>query len=476
MNRIFFTLLTFVISVSVTAQINEKITFSNGVFEENTSWSICVADALTGEVISDKDAQINLVPASVMKLVPTSAALTLLGEEYRFTTSLAFSGNLNFKKGELKGDIIIIGGGDPMFCSPYFSDSYGDIIKSWVMAIRGAGIKRISGNIIADASIYAYQSVPGGWEWEDIGNNYGAGVHGINFNDNAFEIYITSGKEETRPAIDSIEPCGKNIVLTNNLISRGKKNKWNVFSAPYDSDAILDGIVATEGNVILSAALPDPPLTVASLLRERLIAENIPVNGGINTRRVLHSNDSVMEMISTAISPSLKEMIIVTNHESMNLYAAQLCKHLGLVFRNEGSFTAGMDVLRSFLETIGCKSSEINLADASGLSRNNAINTASMVKLLTYMYNSPNKETFIASLPEGGLSGTLKNSFRDDIFKDRIIAKTGSMSGVKSLAGYVTTSSGKVMAFSIIVNGFTTTNGEIQEKIEELMKEIILNY
>ncbi len=476
MKRVFITLITITFSIFVTGQVTPKITFSDDVFHSNTTWSICVADAVTGEIITDKDASRNLIPASVMKLIPTAAALTMLGEEYRFTTTLGFTGTLNTRKGELNGDIIILGGGDPTLGSPFFSDSYGDVEGNWARVIREIGIKKIKGNILADASIYDYSTIPGGWEWEDIGNYYGTGIHGLNYADNSFGIYLTSREEGSKPSIDSIDEAGKSLLLTNYLISEGKSDNGYVFSLPYATSATLEGTVAVNSNTVLQAALPDPPLETATILRNRLIANGIQVTGEAITKRVRTANDSVLEMISATVSPSLKDIIIVTNQESINLYAGQLCKHLGLVYRGKGSFGAGMDVLKSFLDTIGCDTKEAHLADPAGLSRNNVVSASMMVKLLTYMYNSPNKDTFIASLPKGGLSGTLKNNFRDDVFKDRVTAKTGSMTGVKALAGYITTRSGKVMSFAIMVNGYTTTNGEVQEKIEDILRGIILNY
>jgi serine-type D-Ala-D-Ala carboxypeptidase/endopeptidase (penicillin-binding protein 4) len=476
MKKIFFTLLAITVSFFAAGQVTPGITFSDAVFHDNTSWSICVADAVTGEIITDKDASRNLIPASIMKLIPTAAALTLLGEDYRFTTTMGFSGNLNIKKGELKGDIIILGGGDPMLGSPLFSDSYGDITGNWARIIRETGIKKIRGNILADASIYDYQPIPGGWEWEDIGNYYGTGIHGLNFYDNSFNIYFTSREEGSKPIIDSVDIAGRYIDLTNYLISEGNSDNGFVFSLPFAMASTLEGTLSTNSNTVLCAALPDPPLATALLLKNRLTANGIQVTGDATTRRVRVANDSVLEIISAIISPSIKELVFVTNQESINLYAGQLCKHLGLVYRGKGSFNEGIEMLKSFLDTIGCKTSEVHLADPAGLSRNNVVCASLMVKLLIYMYNSPNRSAFVASLPVAGVSGTLKNSFRDEVFKDRMIAKTGSMTGVKSYAGYVTGASGKVMAFTIMVNGYTTSGSEVTDKIEEIIKSIILNY
>jgi serine-type D-Ala-D-Ala carboxypeptidase/endopeptidase (penicillin-binding protein 4) len=473
--------LLFILFISVpvflTGQISTpKIIFSKDVFPDNVSWSIYVTDATTGEVISDKDGLVNLIPASVMKLVPTAAALNLLGDDYRFTTSLAYTGKLNRKRGELNGNIVIIGGGDPMLGSPNYSDTYGDVIGKWVDAIRDAGIKKIKGNIVADASVYDYQPVPGAWEWDDAGNYYGAGIHGLNFMNNSFSIYLHTREEGTVPYIDSTDAAGRYLKINNYLVTKGTSDLGCVYSAPYENDVTLGGIVSANSHIILKASLPDPPLATAMLLKQKLTDMGVRVSGEAATRRTMVSNDTVLQMLSTTISPTLKEMITTTNQESINLFAGQLCKHLGLVFKNDPSFDAGMEVIRSFLDTNKISTEKVFLNDPCGLSRNNLVNAVFMTNLLRYIYNSPLKDTFISSMPVSGSSGTLKNYFSDEMLKGRIIAKTGSMTGVRALSGYVTASSGRIMAFTIIVNGYTSPGREITASIEEIIKAIVINY
>jgi|WetSurMetagenome_2_1015567.scaffolds.fasta_scaffold05267_4 serine-type D-Ala-D-Ala carboxypeptidase/endopeptidase (penicillin-binding protein 4) len=477
MKNFLFSVLFISLPVFLAGQtISPKITFSKDVFPDNASWSIFVVDALTGEVISDKDGTVNLIPASVMKLIPTAAALNLLGGDYRFTTSLAFTGRLNRKKGELDGNIIIIGGGDPMLGSPNYSDIYGDVAGKWVNAIKEAGIKKIKGNIVADASIYDYQPVPGAWEWDDAGNYYGAGIHGLNFMNNSFNIYLHTGNDGTTPSIDSTDAVGRYLKINNYLVTKGTTDLGCAYSAPYEKEITLGGIVPANSQMILNASLPDPPLATAIMLKERLASMGISVSGTATTRRTTISNDTVMEMLSTTISPTLKEMITTTNQESINLFAGQLCKHLGLVYRNNPSFEAGMEVITAFLDTNKISTEKVCLNDPSGLSRNNLVSAIFMTNLLRFIYNSPSKDIFISSMPVAGSSGTLKNYFGDELLKGRIIAKTGSMTGVRALSGYATATSGRVMAFTIIVNGYTSPGKEITASIEEIVKAIVINY
>lgn len=453
-----------------------KITFSKDVFPANASWSIYVADAVTGEVISDKDGTINLIPASVTKLIPTATALSMLGGDYRFTTSLAFTGKLNRKNGELRGNIIIIGGGDPMLGSPNFRDEYGDVIGKWVQAAKDAGIRKITGDIVADASVYDYMPVPGGWQWDDAGNYYGAGVHGINFTNNSFAIYLHTGGVGSASVIDSTDIAGRYLTINNYLTVGGSTDNGVVYSSPYSTTVTLGGTIPANSTSVLDASVPDPPLATAMMLKDRFVALGISVSGRCLTKRTDAATDTVLEMLATTVSPTLKEMVTTTNQESINLFAGQLCKHLGLVYKGNPSFDAGLDVIKSFLDTAKISTGSVMLTDASGLSRDNLLSAEFMTQFLRFIYNSPLKETFISSLPVSGVSGTLKNYFSDDALKGKITAKTGSMTGVRSMAGFVTTSTGRVMAFTIMVNGYTAPGTEVAGRIEEILKAIVMNY
>ena len=145
----------------------------------HASVSLCVADAKTGDILIDYNSGISLTPASVMKVITSAAALELLGPDYTFKTTVGYTGSLNKRSGRLKGNIIILGGGDPALGSKYFADHYEGFIDNWVAEIKKLGIKRIKGRVITDDSYYDYLPVPAKWLWEDEGNYYGAGAYGI---------------------------------------------------------------------------------------------------------------------------------------------------------------------------------------------------------------------------------------------------------------------------------------------------------
>jgi D-alanyl-D-alanine carboxypeptidase/D-alanyl-D-alanine-endopeptidase (penicillin-binding protein 4) len=440
-----------------------------------TSYSICYADAVTGEVIFSYDADRNLASASVMKLYPTSVSLSLLGSEYRFATEIYMTGRFNKRKGVLDGDVVIRGGGDPSLGSEYFKDHYGDVTAGWVSALSAAGLRRVKGRVAASQSIYDRNPAPGGWSWGDLGNYYGAGVYDINFNDNEYNIYITGFSEGSPAVIDSVEQYGRDIHITSYLTSSGKSDNGDVYCAPYSNIAWISGTVPADSSFFLKASMPDPPLTLVRLLDDAMRDAGIKIDGSPSAARVTVANEG-MTPVCVTLSPTLGEITKVTNNESINLYAEQLRKHLGYAIGSEGSFSAGSDVIYSFLDSIGCEPYEARMIDGSGLSPNNNISALMTVRLLIHMYNGKDSTVFVSTLPAAGVSGTMKNYFRDDVFKGRVVAKTGSIGSVRSFAGYITTASGRRLAFTMIANGFTVPWRRVTNGMERITEEVILAY
>ena len=440
-----------------------------------TSYSFCFADAVTGEIIFSYDDDRNLSSASVMKLYPTSVALSLLGPCYRYTTTLWLYGDLNTKKGILEGDVVIIGGGDPALGSEYFTEYYGNVTAGWVSALKAAGVKKVRGRVAAGESIYDFNPAPAGWAWGDLGQYYGAGVYDININNNEYKIYITGRAEGEAAVIDSVQDYGKDISLASYLLSSGSTDRGYVYNAPYSRQAWVTGSVPADSSFTLRASIPDPPLALVKKLDAAMRKAGIVVDGEPGPERVSAEGKKRFS-VATTLSPTLAEIVKVTNHESVNMYAEALRKHLGWEILGEGTWNAGSAVIRQFLDSIGCEPYEAVILDGSGLSSNNNISALMTVRLLVHMYNSSVSEAFISSLPMGAVSGTMKNYFRDEMFKGRVVAKTGTITSAKSFAGYFTTNSGRKIAFTTFANGFTVPSRKITDNMERVVREIMIKY
>jgi len=444
----------------------------------HASVSLCVRDAENGEVIITYNANTSLTPASVMKLITTAAALELLGPQYTFKTTIGYTGSIDRQSGILRGNIIIHGGGDPALGSKYFSDHYKDFLTGWVNEISNLGIRTIEGRVITDDSHYDYLPVPAKWLWEDAGNYYGAGVYGLSMYDNTYEIHLQTYGEGTHAVIKEINPVQCRYDLINRLISSGTKDKGYVFSAPYSRSGWLEGsIPADREDFVLKASITDPPLLIAQLMTEKITEAGISISENPSTTRIeMKSTSEEVIPIATLNSPPLADITSIINHESVNLFAEHLLKELGKKFKNSGSTNSGIEVVKEFLTNAGVKTDGFFLEDGSGVSPLNSINTKELTNLLFYMKRRGKFfPEYLASFPDAGREGTLKNYFRDPVFDSRLKAKSGSMTRVRSFAGYIVTKSGKNMIFSIIVNNYSGNTSDIITGIEETIKKIVLN-
>jgi D-alanyl-D-alanine carboxypeptidase/D-alanyl-D-alanine-endopeptidase (penicillin-binding protein 4) len=440
--------------------------------------SICIINAETGATVFEYRQDKSLAPASVMKLITSSVALEMLGPEYTFTTSVNYTGTIN-RNGILKGNLIIMGGGDPVLGSPHFEDHYGDFLKRWTDDIRKLGIKKIEGKIISDDSWYDYLPVPSKWLWEDPGNYYGAGVYGLSVFDNTYEIHFRTAGEGSTPAIIKVTPEACRYDLSNYLRASGTTDKGYVFSAPYSTTGWIAGTIPVSNpDFILKASIPDPPLLLARMLNARLESEGIGTSGNPSTVRIERGEkDNGSTVISRTESPKLKKIIGVLNHESVNLYAETLLKELGRKYGSGGSTAGGLEVIFRYLDTLGIGRKDMFITDGCGLSPVNAVNSRGIVSLLYHMYKKGKYfEDFISSLPAGGKEGTLAAFFHDPVFENRLWAKSGSMTRVRGYAGFIKAISGEELIFSILINDFSGSSAGIVSGIELILKDTILNH
>jgi serine-type D-Ala-D-Ala carboxypeptidase/endopeptidase (penicillin-binding protein 4) len=478
MLEIIFITLLFFCSFTSFSQSRSLEEFLSDSSMQHASVSLYISDVNNNEVILEYDSRRDLIPASLEKLLTTSAAIEILKPDYTFSTRIGYSGSFNKKTGILKGDLIISGGGDPVLGSPNFPDHYHDFINQWVTSVKNSGIRKITGRVIADDSYYDFLPVPKKWMWEDIGNNYGAGAFGISVFDNTMEIHLDKNSHNSEFNIDRIIPEGYIYEFRNNILSSDSINNELVFSSPYGNQILITGsLLKSKDSSILKAAITDPPLLLAKIFNKELKTEGVDIKGKPTTSRleqITHIDNFIQ--ISETISPTLAEITEKLNHESINLYAEHLLKELGKKYKNNGSTSAGIEVVNEFLLTLGIDTEGLFITDGSGLSPANSVSSEDIVKLLVFMRRSGKYyNEFYNSLPAAGTDGTLRNIFTDPLFLSNLRAKSGSMTRVRNYAGYFTTSSGRDVAFCIIVNGFSGNSSAIITNIENILKEVILS-
>jgi len=469
----YFLLFTF-LTLAAFAQPSKSLTnFMTDGAVSNAAVSIYFADASTGEVLVASQPQIAVTPASVFKLITSATALEKLGKDFRFNTSVSISGKIENRI--LNGNLIVTGGGDPTLGSGYFNVNKSEFLSKWVHAIKQAGIDSIAGNIVVDPSIYSDQDVVQNWLWEDIGSYYGAAAQGISVYDNSFEIsFRTSDSIGGRSEILFIQPQIPDLVIENQVVSGSdNRDRSYVFGNPADNFRIVKGTLPKGKNDYrIASSIPDPAKLLAYELRKTLQDSLINIHGTIEKKKTT-SDSSLFKWES----PALSEIIQQLNFESINLYAEHLLKQIGLTTYGDGSTALGVKAVTEYWKEKGIDTRNLFIADGSGLSRFNAITAKTLVDVLLYMQkDSINFSVYEQSLPITGANGTMKNYFQESVLRGKAHVKSGSMTRVRSLAGYMPTKSGRTVAFTVMVNNFSCTGSEMAKKMEKLMEQVYWDF
>ncbi len=441
---------------------------------KHASIGICVQDANTGEELLATSPQLSLVPASTLKLLTTAAALEILGPYFRFETQLAYTGEI--RNDSLIGNLVIIGGGDPALGSDYFKDHYltRHFLDSWVKSLKEKNINYIDGDLLTDATVYEDQMIPNTWIWEDLGNYYGAGACGLSVYDNMYKIHLASPATAGLPTqIIATDPVIPDVYFDNQVLSANDhRDQAYVFGSPMESKRTIRGTIPKgEADFTIKASIPNPPYLLASQLKDKLETNRIKLSGEIRAQNETDVSPQVTVLARTA-SPPLIDIIDVTNHESVNLFAEHMLKHLALLKTGKGSTKEGIKAVADFWEEKGIDTEGLFMADGSGLSRFNAITARQMVGVLTYMRTqSTNGEAFFKSLPTVP-NGTLWYFHPENFPNYCLRAKSGSMTRVRCFAGKLETDTGRELLFAVFLNNFSCSQSNAIKAVENLLKEL----
>ncbi len=445
---------------------------------KHAAWSIRVVNTANGEVIAGFNDQMSLLPASNMKVITTGVGLLLLGQDYHFTTNIKYDGNISADS-TLVGNLYIVGGGDPSLGSVVFPQTVPDsVFFKWTELVKKAGIKRIAGSIIADPNgVFDDEYRNSSWSWGDIATGYGAGTSGIQFADNLFTIEVVPGtKVGETGAIRLGKQYPPNVVIENRVVTvkADSTTSIDVLSSPYSSRIIVTGTIALNRSKPYStdAAIPEPSYTCAWYFNEYLNSKGIGTSGNVEVcyADCLNSSKAERFTIGSYSSPPLSEIVKETNKSSNNCYAESIMKIIGYELSGAGSTNAGRKLVIETLKKQQLKLGGVKIVDGSGLSRKDILTTTFICDYLTMMSKSALFDVFNESLPIAGVDGTMKGMLKGTAAYNNVRAKSGSLEGVRSYSGYVTTKSGKKLCFSMLSNGYTCPTSEITKRWENLMK------
>ena len=443
---------------------------------KNASISFVVKDLDSNVIISEYNPNLSLPSASTMKVVSTAAALDILGSYLKFETKIMYDGYID-SNNVLHGNIYIKGGGDPTLGSKYFKEKYGLFMSSWVHEISKLGVDSIAGSVIGDASFFSDEYVASTWSWGDIGNYYGAGVSGLTIYDNTVKFEFSSGPlARDSTFVDCFYPYTPDLIIDNRVkASNTKKDLAYIYGGPNNPTRTIKGTIP-KGQVeyVVKGSIHEPAYVTAFELESALWEYGISVGGNATTIRRMKSlgNDFESERKDIFItkSPTLSQIVYWTNLISNNLYAEHLLKHIGVKKYGDGSVFSSTLAVTKYWSSKGIDMTGFYMNDGSGLSRSNAITASQLVGVLEYMkLKSKYSKSFLSSLPVAGKTGTLRSIGKKTKIAGNLKAKSGTMTRIKSYAGYVKSASGRNLAFAIVINNHNCTSFQIKKKLEIVM-------
>jgi serine-type D-Ala-D-Ala carboxypeptidase/endopeptidase (penicillin-binding protein 4) len=436
------------------------------------TWGVLVQSLKSGETLFAWNPQKLLLPASNMKLVTLAAAASELGWDYTYRTTLLASGPIS--GGVLGGDLVVVGSGDPSVGN--IDGSAERLFGEWADRLKQLGVRAIAGRIVGDDSAFDDEILGFGWSWDDLPEDYAAGVGALQFNENAVRVTVSPGPKAGDPAGIAVEPPESGIVISNAVRTGalGTSTNLSAHRLPGRNSLVIQGSIAAgaETPAVLTMSVDNPTEFFVRALRRSLIARGIDVRGPAIDIDDLHSGldkSGATTVVAEHRSPPLSVLAVRLMRISQNQYAETFLKSLGME-PSPATALKGRTVAEKLFSGWGVDRGSLIIRDGSGLSRYNFLTAQALVTVLTHVYkDSKLYEPFAASLPTPGTDGTLANRLKGTAVENRLRAKTGSMSQVRALSGYITTSDDEPLVFSIIANNFDTTADVINRATDAML-------
>jgi D-alanyl-D-alanine carboxypeptidase/D-alanyl-D-alanine-endopeptidase (penicillin-binding protein 4) len=427
-----------------------------------------------GRVIYARDAHRRVVPASNMKLVTAAVAAERLGWDFRFRTRLEAIGSV--RDGTLHGDLVVTGDGDPTITAQ--RGELAPLFLEWAETAAQAGIRRVAGRLIGDDNALDDMGLGAGWAWDYLEAGYAAPSGALTYNENVVQVEIRAGAAPGRPAAVRLSPSGHGLELVNEAVTVPATSPAGVSLSrePGSVRLVVRGAIpASSGPVVRTASVPNPTRFLMEALRLALAARGIAVTGGAwDIDDISEPVSGPRTVVAQRISAPLSSLAGHFLKVSQNMYGETLLKTLGRTPSRPGSAAEGRQVVAQTLASWGVAPDAIIMYDGSGLSRYNYVTAEAITAILARMWRDERlRGPFVAALPVGAHDGTLESRMKNSLLDRRVQAKTGTISNVRSLSGFVETLSGEKLAFSVIANHFTAPSAEIDSIVEAALERIV---
>ena len=435
-------------------------------------WGVLVVDPTRGDTLYSRNADKLFMPASNQKLLTGSTALTQLGPEYRWPTTLWARGTA--RDGVLEGDLVVRGQGDPSISTHVRGDALAPL-RALGDSLRARGVMRIRGRIVAAASPFTDSPLGYGWSVGDLDESYSAGVDALYFNEGFTEIAVYGGavagdpvRVVTRPA--STYPA---LIVRARTVARAAIGASAIDSlaalpritAGQDSSrlgVLVSGTIAAGDSIVHELAFRDQSGAYVAALREALRAQGIAVDEAAT------DTTARLDSLAAMWSPPLREIMPFFEKPSQNQIGELLFKTLALAKTGVGTADSAQQVVTRQLLAWGAPADGFAVRDGSGLSRHDYVSPRTIVTVLDAMRRSPDFRVFYDGLPIAGVDGTIRNRMKGTPAAGNLHAKTGTLDKARSLSGYVTTADGRLLLFSALANNYTVPTRRIDQVTDAL--------
>ena len=449
-------------------------------------WGVALVDE-GGHLLYGRNQDRLFIPASNAKLVVSAVASALLPPDWKVKTSLYGGPVVN---GVLQGDLVLYGRGDPTIDQRCYAtdttlagvcdtDPFARL-RQLVDTLRAKGVRAVTGDLVGDGSYFETTLVHPNWESFDLNWWYAAPVSGLGFHDNSVDFDWSPGPAPGTPAVITMSPNLGDISFENRTVTVAPGGESDIGDRFFRHPGTLQ--IWAEGTVALdnpphteSFALPDPSLYAARALRQVLAEAGISVVGATRstTDSTAYAALRRTAPLAEVSSRPLRDWIFPILNTSQNWFAEMLLKQLGRQFGKAGSWPEGLAVERRFLiDSVKVDSTQFSLSDGSGLSSSNLISPLAFTQLLRFMRRHPRYGTFAAGLPQAGLVGSLRNRFLGTPLAGRVRAKTGSISRVLTLTGYIDLDHGRTLTFSVLANNHAQPGRALLAVIDSVVVEM----
>jgi D-alanyl-D-alanine carboxypeptidase/D-alanyl-D-alanine-endopeptidase (penicillin-binding protein 4) len=458
-------------AVPVGATFEQRLaSLVNSSVAASSTSSISVVEVETGRVIAQRNPHLPVAPASNMKLFTTAAAHDLLEQPFEFVTSVDIRGQVD-NTGTLTGDVRIVGRGDPTIGSRFHDGNASAVAQRWAKKLKENGIKTIKGDLIFEYGYFDTEYVHPSWPADQLVNWYEAPIAALSMQEGCVMVRVKPTAPGQR-AIVELEPKNNYMTVQNTCVTGGGRGVFVTRLQGTNTLIVKGNIPARSGNTEIFVTVLNPIHYFANATEVALRQNGIGILGSSKLVR----KDARTDWRNIAQHRTPLEIVnYVINKKSQNHYAEQLLKAIGAETGRGGSFAGGSAAIHHWLTSkLGVPANEYTQIDGSGMSRFNRASSNAFIAVLRYMWKTPHRQEFLSSMPyTGETDSRLRRRLNQEPYARQVYAKTGYISGVIGLSGYVRGKSGKVYAFSFLFNGYRTGVWGVYRLQDEMLREII---